>query len=530
MYFIVYTVILIITVWVLQIVFLDSFYQKIRYETLLKTGNELTELTNMKTSAPEDMDLYKNNTDKRIHKAIEASEAGIFTYLVHEEAGNEVSGTRIIAESIYNSNIQSPDDGEEPPQGVNFKKAIDSFESAEKIKQQGFMCDYIEDNAASTKHCIYISKVRIPDGEYYLMLISSNKALAETITLIQFQLVIVTIIVILLSFILAWAISTKLSEPIQRMSATAKQWAEGDNSVVFRGRSYDELNELAEALNYAKEGISKTGKLQRDLLANVSHDLKTPLTMIKAYAEMIRDISGENKQKRDIHTNVIIDEADRLTMLVNDILDLSKLQNDSSAPKFETVNLSELVERVIYRFANFMESAGYKIINDIDGDLFTECDEQRIEQVVYNLIGNSLNYTGEDKTITVHLHRKKNILLLEIIDSGKGISAEQIDGIWEKYYRFSETHQRPVKGTGLGLSIVKTILQSQGFKFGVISKKDVGSNFFIEFHVMKDEMIDENDDESLNKNDENSDTSLKNTGNRTDNDGLKNNNDNGGTK
>ena len=112
------------------------------------------------------------------------------------------------------------------------------------------------------------------------------------------------------------------------MSVTADKWAKGDESVVFEPKSkYYEIVELADALNYAKEEIQKSRVLQRDLLANVSHDLRTPLTMIKAYAEMIKDISGDNKQKRDKHTKVIIDEADRLTMLVNDILNLSKLQS-----------------------------------------------------------------------------------------------------------------------------------------------------------------------------------------------------------
>ena len=112
-------------------------------------------------------------------------------------------------------------------------------------------------------------------------------------------------------------------------------------------------------MNYAKEGISKSGTLQRDLLANVSHDLRTPLTMIKAYAEMIKDISGDNKQKRDKHTGVIIEEADRLTMLVNDILNLSKLQSSVDELELKEINLSELTERVIDRFSDFVENRGY---------------------------------------------------------------------------------------------------------------------------------------------------------------------------
>ena len=209
--------------------------------------------------------------------------------------------------------------------------------------------------------------------------------------------------------------------------------------------------------------------------------------MIKAYAEMIRDISGDNKVKREQHTEVIINEADRLTMLVNDILDLSKLQNSNTAVEMQQVNLSELIERVIYRFQDFKAESGYIIESNIESDLFTYCNEMQTEQVVYNLIGNSINYTGEDKTVKVYLNKIDDKIRLEIIDSGKGIAPDQIDGIWGRYYRFSETHQRPIKGTGLGLSIVKTILQNQKLKFGVISKKGVGSNFFVEFNRVRNE-------------------------------------------
>ena len=293
-------------------------------------------------------------------------------------------------------------------------------------------------------------------------------------------------IVLIIGFFLAWYVASKLSKPISEMSVTAKRWANGDESAVFEPASnYSEITELADALNYAKEGISKSGTLQRDLLANVSHDLRTPLTMIKAYAEMIKDISGDNKQKRDKHTGVIIEEADRLTMLVNDILNLSKLQSSVDELELKEINLSELTERVIDRFSDFVENRGYKIEDNVAPDLLTVADEKKIEQVIYNLLGNSINYTGEDKTVKVYLTAENDKILLEIIDSGKGISEEKLATIWERYYRFSETNTRPVKGTGLGLSIVKAILDSHGLKFGVRSKKDCGSNFYVEFDRVK---------------------------------------------
>jgi signal transduction histidine kinase len=277
------------------------------------------------------------------------------------------------------------------------------------------------------------------------------------------------------------------------MSAVAERWAKGDETVLFNGGSYTEMHELANALNKAKTEINKSGKLQRDLMANVSHDLKTPLTMIKAYAEMIRDISGENKEKRDKHTQVIIDESDRLALLVNDILSLSKLQSQSDAPEHKIVNLSDLVETIILRFDGVVLEKGYVIERHIDKGVYVFVDEKKIEEVVYNLIGNAVNYTGDDKTVKVFLSKKDNVATLEIIDSGVGISDDKIDTIWERYLRYSETHHRAVKGTGLGLSIVKAILEAHNLEYGVVSKEGLGSNFYVVFNVLSKDVVGEID-------------------------------------
>jgi signal transduction histidine kinase len=308
-------------------------------------------------------------------------------------------------------------------------------------------------------------------------------SLADTFKTLRFQLLISAIVVIIISLFASWIIAGKLSKPIDNMSEVAEKWANGDSNVVFEGGGYTEMEKLADTLNYAKDEISKTGNLQRDLMANVSHDLKTPLTMIKAYAELIKDISGDNKQKREKHTQIIIDEVDRLTLLVNDILNLSRLQSLVEQFNIQKINFSELVESVVYRFDTLVSNGGYKIVKEIQPDVFICADEKKMEEVVYNLVGNAINYTGEDKTVKVYLTTNNEKVTLEIIDSGKGINAEKMQTIWEKYYRVSETHHREVKGTGLGLSIVKAILDGHLFKYGIVSKEGCGSNFYIEIPV-----------------------------------------------
>ena len=240
--------------------------------------------------------------------------------------------------------------------------------------------------------------------------------------------------------------------------------------------------ELAETLNFARDELSKTDTMQKELIANVSHDFKTPLTMIKAYASMIIEISGENKEKRNKHAQVIVDEADRLSSLVSDVLDLSKLQSGLQTLNLTTVDMSSYLQEIVERFDCMRETDGYEVETSIEDGLYTQVDEVKIGQALYNLIGNAINYTGENKKVFVRLEKiNDTVFRFSVRDTGKGIKEEEKAEIWERYYRSQEAHKRPVKGTGLGLSIVKAVLQRHKFPFGVESELGVGSTFYIDF-------------------------------------------------
>lgn len=484
-YFIVFALLLIVVVWISQILLFDRVYQRKKFNTITETGENLRSQLNTDDEITDDL------LNSWLKTAVDASETGIFSYLAHYE------GDKLVVETIYSGFIVSKDntskENETTVELTDEELVNDAINQLIDAESEYVRYQFKNGNDVEGSLYVYATKVKnsiIGDG--FLVLRTSQQALVDTISIIQMQLIIVTVFIIIVAFFISYYISRRISKPIIEMSKLAKKWADGDESIVFTNDSYQELYELCETLNYSKEAISQTSVLQRDLLANVSHDLKTPLTMIKAYAEMIRDLSGDVKEKRDAHTNVIIAETDRLTMLVNDILDLSKLQNKMMQNELAILNFSKLCERVIYRFDEFVEQSGYKIIKEIEPDLYVSCDEKKIEQVIYNLVGNSINYTGNDKIIFVKVSLQDNLVLFESIDTGKGISKDNIGTIWEKYYRFSDTHQRPIKGTGLGLSIVKTILESHKVKFGVISKKDVGSNFFIQFNqvVIENEVTD----------------------------------------
>lgn len=365
--------------------------------------------------------------------------------------------------------------------------ASDQFEKVkEKLADSPYGDSVIVQISGSSY--VYAAKMAMmtagsPEVTDVCLYISYSTVLADkTVGNMQLQLVLISLIVIFVALIISGLLSMELTKPISQISRAAKRMATGDYSVDFQAQySYAEMNALAETLNYAKEEISRADELQKEVLANVTHDLKTPLTMIKAYASMIQEISGDNLEKREKHTQVIIDETDRLTALVNDILKMSKIRSGMDTLKTEEFNLSEFIHTVLERFEFLTETQGYTIVRDIDDELYTRADKDKIEQVVYNLIGNAVNYTGDDKKITVSLHRKNEKIRFSVTDTGKGIPPEECSTIWERYYSSAETHKRPIKGTGLGLSIVKTILVKHGFGFGVDSEVGKGSTFFVDF-------------------------------------------------
>ena len=335
------------------------------------------------------------------------------------------------------------------------------------------------------EECVYACPVYADSEQYFLVVwrqLALNRALLRAV---NGRTVLIGVFVLVLSFTISATISGFLVNPLSEMTEKAKRLAAGDFSVDFKGRSYGaEMEELAGTLNYARDEISKADSMQKELIANVSHDFKTPLTMIKAYASMIREISGNDPVKREKHAQVIIDEADRLAVLVSDVLDLSKISSGLNEIKKEVFDLSSFTEEILEKFGYLSETQGYTFESDVESKLFTEADRVKIGQVIYNLIGNAVNYTGEDKKVTVTLRREDGAIRFSVRDTGAGVPKEELPDIWNRYYRSAQSHKRPVKGSGLGLSIVKTVLDKHNFRYGVNSQKGKGSEFYVLFPLL----------------------------------------------
>ncbi len=348
-------------------------------------------------------------------------------------------------------------------------------------KGEGCYLETVEENSGVSILSAKVAKTQ--DGDLLVVVNTPLVPVDATVKTLHFQFIFISAILLVVAAIMAYIISARVTKPVSAMNDEAKKLALGNYDVNFQGGEFLETYQLGQTLNYASEELSKLDTMQKELISNISHDLRTPLTMISGYSEVMRDIPGEMTAE---NMQIVIDETKRLSTLVNDMLDLSRLSGGSRRLEKTVFSLTECVRSTIQRYTHLCEKDGYTITFDAPLDVMVEADEILILQVIYNLISNAINYTGEDKMIHVSQKVEGNICRISVSDTGEGIPEEKLPHIWDRYYRTGDFHKRAVTGTGLGLSIVKSSLILHCAPFGVSSTVGVGSTFWFELPVLSE--------------------------------------------
>ncbi|MBR1385359.1 MAG: HAMP domain-containing histidine kinase [Bacilli bacterium] len=441
-YLIIFSLTLLAVLWFLQVVSLSKFYE-------LSVKNEIDNVVN------EIKERYKENN--------------------YEDYLNEISFKNNMCIEIYD-NVSA------------LYSSISCYKESIKLTKE--KRDFIFNNREHQGYELVDKKVNSKILMYGFKLENQKFAFVQvmlepvnsTVHILKNQLLIVSIFVGLLSIIMAFFISRKIAKPIEKITENAKKVANGEYDVEIDYKTtVSEIKDLNETLKYTSEELAKTENLRRELLSNVSHDLKTPLTMIKAYAEMVRDLTYNNKKKREANLNVIIEESDRLNLLVNDILELSKYQSNTIKLEYSEFDINDLIKEILKRYSIYIDKEGYKILFKNKKVIMVYADRKRISQVIYNLLNNAINYSNEEKIIDIEVIDKDNENIeVKITNKGEGIKEEEIQLIWDKYYKVDKTYSRVQVGTGIGLSIVKNILDLHNSKYGVTSKLNDKTTFYFE--------------------------------------------------
>ncbi len=326
---------------------------------------------------------------------------------------------------------------------------------------------------------LYITARIVDDGDFVSMILVSSivAPLNPTIATIRNQLVVVSVIVIIATLILGYFIGRFVVKPFNLMIAEAKHLPDGNYCGKNVKTLISECQELNQTLIDSCDKINEAERTRKELLSNVSHDLRTPLTMIAGYGEMMIDFDEE---KNDENLKVIIDEAKRLSSLVDDLLDLSKAELGRLKLNKSSIALNDLMQNVYNQYSRYLNLQHCQFVLDLDEDVIIEADEKRLKQVLYNFINNAINYNDKDEpVITLYSKIDDDQVEFGVIDNGEGIKAEDLDRVWDRYYKVDREHKRQLLGSGIGLSLAKKIIDAHGFICGAESEYGASSKFYV---------------------------------------------------
>ena len=314
-------------------------------------------------------------------------------------------------------------------------------------------------------------------GEYTVLVTTSLVHVAEAGKVLGTVLPMTAALIFILALSAAWLFSEWFTKPLRQLSSAARQMALGNYAVHVDSRRRDELGDLASDFNHMAAEVQHSAQTQRDLLANVSHDLRTPLTLIKGYAETVRDITGDDKAHRDEQMNIIVDEADRLTALVSSVMELSKVTSGADRCERVHFDMGQLCDEVSERYDAICAQNGWQLKLELpDEELPVYADPEMMQRALHNLLGNAMHHIGKDGIFILRAMACTEGVRVEVEDHGPGIAADDLPYIFDRYYRSRSDAGK--QGTGLGLSITKAIFQQHGFRFGVQSAIGMGTTFW----------------------------------------------------
>ena len=273
----------------------------------------------------------------------------------------------------------------------------------------------------------------------------------------------------------------KILGPIRQINEATKKIATGDFDIELESDREDEIGQLTENFNTMAKDLNKIEVLQKDFINNMSHELKTPISSIKGFAQLLESENLTDEEKKE-YIGIIVEESDRLLNISSNILKLSKLQNKEKLTNKKEVDISEQIRKVINILENKWTEKNIMISDNLPKTIING-DEELLYQVWMNLIDNSIKFTGQDGKIDISIKKINNKAQISIKDNGIGMTEDEKKKIFERFYQVDESHYS--EGSGLGLSIVKRIINLSDGEINIETEKGKGSNFIVELPYEK---------------------------------------------
>ncbi len=346
------------------------------------------------------------------------------------------------------------------------------------------------------------------DNGNFFMLRASMEGIHNSANMANAFFLNVLMIVVVLAVAMIWIVSEKVGEPILELADLSKRMAQLDFDARYEGNDKNEIAILGESFNLMSEKLEETIsslksanlKLQRDVesqiridnmrkefVANVSHELKTPIAIIQGYAEGLMEGITEDPESQKYYCEVIMDETAKMNRMVKNLITLSQLESDADAISMERFDLTDLIRNCIQSSEILAVQTGIRVVFEPEQEVSVWADEYQIEEVFRNFLSNAIHHAAvsekrKEKLIEVAVTKAYGKVRVSVFNTGKQIPEESLEHIWDKFYKVDKARTREYGGTGIGLSIVKAVMERIGQAYGVINHED-GVEFYFELET-----------------------------------------------
>ena len=458
LWFIAFSAIMVAVLWAVQIFFLDDIYIYSTERRMEDTANGVTAALQDGSFETETLaDLTKDNRfSLSLYKILEG-EDGIHPLTVFE-SNFPGAMSEFLPKAEYRALLR------------------ELYAKATLEADQNVFASVGEGNEKErTLSRLFYGSLYEKNGESFLFVIEAELLpVTATVHLLEIVLIFFTVLFLLFSILISFFASKNISAPLVSITEAARDLPKGSFSPLD-GTPYREISELSDTLSDVAEELRKADRYHMELIANVSHDLRTPRTTVIGYSEVMRDVK---KERTPENLQVVIDEAQHLSDFVQDLLALSRVQAGASGQNKEYFDLDKLLNETVLRYQRLKSTSGFVFRYHTAGAATVYADRIEISQVVCNLLNNAVNYSGDSREIDISLKKDANFVTVAVRDYGIGIEEGELSRIFDRYYKVDKTHERARVGSGIGLSIVKRILESYSAPYGAVSTPSVGSSFY----------------------------------------------------
>jgi signal transduction histidine kinase len=472
----------IVLCWIVNNIFLENFYVRNRKTAITQAYNRINEVAS-------NGDISSDEFDVELRKACEMYNINI---IVIDASSNTIKsssrdGDRLLRR-LYDHFFSSNNDRD------SYLIETDKYYMASSL-----------DNLTSTE---YLEMWGVLDNGNLFLISSPLESIRESVKISNRFLAYVGLFTTLLSAILMWLVSARISKPIMELKDISEKMSELDFETKYKSRHRNEIDLLGEHINQLSETLEKTiselktanNELQRDIekkeeidemrkefLSNVSHELKTPIALIQGYAEGLKEgINDDDKESRDFYCDVIMDESSKMNNMVKKLLDLNQLEFGNDVVTMERFDIVSLVKNFLTSAEILIEQSGINIKHEQNHAIYVWADEFKTEEVVRNFFSNAMNHANGDKIIEIKYqlitHENTDKVRISVFNTGEPIPEDSLPHIWEKFYKVDKARTREYGGSGVGLSIVKAIMDSMNQEYGAINYTN-GVEFWFELET-----------------------------------------------